>query len=81
VQVCKLLHAKSADNVVERALTNCVFGCRVVSSDVGELLSETDHCQNFSDQHLHSFGVLHLQCIFGVWQHNDMGVVVECNNQ
>ena len=62
-------------------LANLALDERVLREDVGEDCSKANLHQHLADRHLLAIGVLHLECVLCLWQHNDVGVVVESSHQ
>ncbi len=69
--------SESIYNVSECALTNFVFDCWVLLDYVREYGSQTNLCQNFPDRNLLPLLVLDEECVFSIWRHDDLGMIVE----
>jgi hypothetical protein len=54
-----------------------VFDCLVLTDYVQEYGSQTNLCQYFPDRNLLPLLILDEECVFSIWRHNNMGMIVE----
>ncbi len=73
---------ESTDDIAECMLNNLPLDGWVIVDDVRKDGSEAGLCQHLlADQHLLAIGVLQVEQVLCIWQHNDMRVVVEGSHQ
>ncbi len=69
--------SESIYNVSKCALANLVFDFWVLTDYVQEYGSQTNLCQYFLDRNLLPLLVLDEECVFSIWRHNGVGMIVE----